>query len=89
MIKGVNKNIIVVDPPKKSSFEKIFFIVKVKSATDGSRDMITEANRLIGDSLSQRGGARKMSRAKGIGIFICGALFGGAAVGLVTLLILL
>jgi len=87
MIKGVNKNIIVVNPPKKSSFEKIFFIVKVKSAANGSRDMITEANRLIGDSLSPRGRTGGLKR--GIFIFICGALFGGAMACAVTLLILL
>ena len=81
MIRGVKKSVIVVDPPKKSSFEKIFFVMKSRQAPSGAQDMIAEANRIIGESLMARSGRGaendkgKRWAAFGVGIVI-GAILG-------------
>ena len=79
MVRGVKKSIIVVDPPRKSSFEKIFFVMKVKQTPTCSQDMLIEANRIIGNSLPT--GADKKCRGDARGRWI--AFAAGIAVGLV------
>lgn len=87
MIKGINKSIIVVDPPQKSSFEKIFFIVKAKRSASGSDDMLTEANRLIRDSLETKDKRSAVSKRKAVCIFLVGAVVGAAVTAIMLLLL--
>ena len=85
MIKGIKKNVIVVEPPRASSFEKIFFVMKVKKGSPCREDMLSEANRIIGESLpcGSRLGARRDTKtlliAFGTG-FLMGAALGILAV---------
>ena len=65
MIKGVNRSVIVVSPPKKSSFEKIFFVMKVRRRAGGEVDMLTEANKIIRDSLATGIGRSPSRRSLG------------------------
>ena len=88
MIKGVKKSIIVVDPPKKSSFEKIFFVMKVKQASDRSDDMLIEANRIIGESLISRSGRRSGGRGRRQWIAFGAGVIAGAVLGILAVLLL-
>ena len=88
MIKGIKKSIIVVAPPKKSSFEKIFFVVKPKQAPSSSREMLEEANRIVGESAFGREGFRHTVRGRQLAAFGIGFLM-GAALGMLVLLLML
>lgn len=88
MIKGVKKNIIVVAPPKKSSFEKIFFVVKPKQAPSSSREMLEEANRIVIESAFGREGFMHTARARQAAAFGIGFLM-GATIGMLILLLML
>ena len=88
MVRGVKKSIIVVDPPRKSSFEKIFFVMKVKQTPSCSQDMLVEANRIIGNSLTA--GVCKKRRGDACGRWIAFAvgIAVGSALGVIAALIL-
>ena len=87
MIKGINRNIIVVKMGRNSCFEAVFFVPK-KGGTD-KRDILCEANRIIADSDARNG---KKPRGRWIlprltwllSGFLLGA--GGAAIVCVCLL---
>ena len=84
MIRGVKKNVIVVSPPKKSSFEKIFFVMRADRVPRDSRDIITEANRLAREGISRRGEDRLFCK-KHAYIFVAGVGI-GVVLGILTLL---
>ena len=75
MIRGVKKNVIVVSPPRKSSFEKIFFVMRVKQTPRDSRDILTEANRLAREGISRKGDDRLFCK-KHAYIFLVGVAIG-------------
>ena len=50
MIKGINRNMIVVRPGKRSGFEAVLFIPRRESR--GREDLLREANRIISDSVA-------------------------------------
>lgn len=61
MLKGINRNVIVVKGNGKSRFETVYFIMK-KGCLCGKRDLIDEAEKIIGDSgyiPSNKGKSRK------------------------------
>ena len=88
MIKGVKKNIIVVAPPKKSSFEKIFFVVKPKQSPLSSQEMLEEANRIVAESTLGREGLMRTAKARQLASFGIGLLI-GATLGMLIILLVL
>ena len=84
MIRGVKKNVIVVSPPRKSSFEKIFFVMRVKQAPRDSRDILTEANRLAREGIARVSDDR-LFRKKHAYIFLVGVAV-GMILGILALL---
>jgi hypothetical protein len=49
MLKGVNRNVIVVKSDRNSRFEAVYFVMK-KSGYGNRTDILKEANGIIGDS---------------------------------------
>ena len=54
MLKGVNRNVIVVRGGRNSRFETVYFVVK-KGIASGKDDIVKEANRIIVDGNSSCG----------------------------------
>ena len=54
MLKGVNRNVIVVRGGRNSRFETVYFVVK-KGIASGKEDIVKEANRIIVDGNSSCG----------------------------------
>ena len=48
MLKGINKNVIVIHPSPKSRFDTVYFVLK-SSPHHASEDLIREANKRIKD----------------------------------------
>ena len=46
MLKGTNRNVIVVRADKRSSFDTVYFVLKKGKVREGS-DIIREANRIV------------------------------------------
>ena len=60
MIKGINKNMIVVKNTGSKYFEEAHFIIR--NGTDArERDIIKEASRIVGTVLTENGKASKPS----------------------------
>lgn len=60
MLKGINKNVIVVNTDKGSKFEAVYFVLKKGAGTERG-EILKEANRIINDSIvSKRGGKRRL-----------------------------
>ncbi len=72
MIKGTNRNVIVVRTDKDSRFESVYFVMKKNGSSDHS-DMLKEANSIICKSGMLQN--RKMLPSKGTFVFL-GALLG-------------
>ncbi|MBR6681122.1 MAG: hypothetical protein IKL59_07680 [Clostridia bacterium] len=89
MIKGVQKNVIIVEPPKKSSFEKIFFIMKVKPPGYSSQDILTEANKIIGESVFNRSNKRAVYARRNTALAFAIGFAVGAALGALAALLML
>ncbi len=61
MLKGVNRNVIVVTADANSRFESVYFVLKRGEARD-SADLLKEANRIIAESGLSRKPIRKKRR---------------------------
>ncbi|MBQ9112751.1 MAG: hypothetical protein IJY08_04135 [Clostridia bacterium] len=76
MLKGINRNVIVVRTDRKSRFEAVYFVLKKGGAADKA-DMVKEANRIISESgMTDRPRRRKVKTAL---CLICAALLGASA----------
>ena len=62
MIKGINKNMIVVKNTGSKYFEDAHFIVKTSISEPAERDLLKEATQIVGKLLSESG---KVSKPKG------------------------
>ena len=62
MIKGINKNMIVVKNTGSKYFEEAHFIVKASISEPTERDLLKEATQIVGKLLSESG---KVSKPKG------------------------
>lgn len=84
MLKGINRNVIVVRSDRGSRFEAVYFVMKKGGGGDKS-DMLKEANRIIGDS----GMSERISRpsSRGAMIFL-GAIIGAALSSLLWLTVI-
>ena len=62
MIKGINKNMIVVKNTGSRYFEEAHFIIKNGATDHSERDLVKEASRIVGTVLTESG---KVSKPKG------------------------
>ncbi len=62
MIKGINKNMIVVKNTGSRYFEEAHFIIKNGISDCSERDLVKEASKIVGTVLTENG---KMSKPKG------------------------
>lgn len=76
MLKGTNRNVIVVHTDAKSRFEAVYFVLK-KNGESKRADIVKEANKIITESGAlQKPGRRGLI----IALIAIGAALGGAAV---------
>lgn len=83
MVKGVSKQVIVVQSPEQKIFEQAIFILKEDAVREGVTDeqLLQEARRAAGEG----GASRKKHRLQGP-MWACG---GAMATGLIWLLTIL
>lgn len=88
MIKGINKNIIVVKNTGSRYFEEAHFIVKNNVSELADRDLVKEASRIVGTVLESSGKASKPKGriVKKLMAFILSFL-SGAAIGILLCLL--
>ena len=77
MLKGTNRNVMVVHTNKDSRFEAVYFVLK-KASDTYKTDIITEANRIISEGNSPR--RKRHGRLKLTLLILCSLLL-GAAIG--------
>ncbi len=88
MIKGINKNMIVVKNTGSKYFEEAHFIVKNSASDCAERDLLKEASRIVGTVLTESG---KMPKPKGrvikgiVGFLL--SFISGAAIGILLCLL--
>ena len=88
MLKGVHKRVIVVQPPRGSSFEKIFFIMKVRRSGSNAQDILREANRLVIESYGGRELRGGVIERGSLASFFAGIAV-GAVIGMLAVIILI
>lgn len=86
MLKGINRNVMVVRPHSNSPFEAVYFVIK-KDKGIYKTDMIKEANRIICEGAAPR--KPRHRKLKLTLLFICAILLGAAAAVVICLLTLL
>ena len=91
MVRGINRQIVVVKTEGSSAFEAAYFIVRTDIATPVSSrsEMMNEANRIIADNSfsKKRKNAERRARIKnGLPFFLCGGLLGMLFVGALWLI---
>ena len=87
MLKGYQRQMIVMRTEGGSLFEAAYFILRREQVGAKDSDMLQEANRLIhegGGYVARRAGER---RARRLWAFLAGMLIGGAVVLLLWVLI--
>ena len=90
MVKGCQKKTIHIKDTGSKYYEEAYFVLKpgVSEAKISSRDMISEAVRIAGESLDQ-GVPDDSKRTGGLLSFMIGLVFGGVVSAAVLLIILL
>lgn len=88
MIKGINKNMIVVKNTGSRYFEEAHFIVKNGISDRSERDLVKEASRIVGTILTESGKISKPKRRiiKGLITFLLSFIL-GAALGIMLCLL--
>ncbi len=86
MLKGVNRNVLVVRADKNSRFESVYFVMKKGNSAERA-DVIKEANRIITQS-GMTVGSGKIGRRVIVG-FLLGTVSGGFITVLVWLILTL
>ena len=88
MVKGAQKQMIVVKINDSNLFEEAYFVVR-RGASAGRLDMISEANKIVQASVARRClGRSELARAVMLAVasFFAGSLVGAMIVGFVTIL---
>lgn len=87
MVKGISRRVIVVNSPDPRVFEQAIFILRNDAADSGisSQDLVNQAVRIAKNYTRTHTGPRRRIRITPM----LGALLGGAAIGLVWLLVYL
>lgn len=78
MLKGINRNVIVVKTDPKSRFEAVYFVLKRDGITNRA-DIVKEANKIIAESGAQSKASRPNARTV---LLMLGSAALGAAVSL-------
>ncbi len=88
MIKGINKNMIVVKNTGSRYFEEAHFIIKNGFSESSERDLVKEASRIVGNVLTETGKVSKprVKIVKGLITFLLSFL-SGAALGILLCII--
>lgn len=91
MVKGISRRVIVVDSPDPRIFEQAIFIIRNEAATGGggvtSQQLVDQAVRIAKNYARTHGGTAPTAAWRG-SAWLWAAL-GGAAMGLVWLLVYL
>lgn len=87
MLKGIQKNVIVVKLTGSPCFEEAYFVTRVEKKEPKHGEMVKEANRIINESDLRRTSktGRVMKRWERMMLVLYGALGGGALVACVWL----
>ena len=85
MIKGCQREMIVMQTAESTLFESAYFILRREKRPCGTQDMLAEANRIIGagNGYFQRHSVRRL---RSLWFFLGGVLCGGAILSLLLLL---
>ncbi|MBQ7779012.1 MAG: hypothetical protein IJ404_00820 [Clostridia bacterium] len=88
MIKGINKNMIVVKNTGSRYFEEAHFIIKNCASDRSERDLVKEASKIVGTVLTENGKVSKPKRGiiKGL-ITVLLSFISGAALGILLCLL--
>ena len=84
MIKGCQREMIVMQTGDSPLFESAYFILRRQKPPRGKTDMLAEANRIIGMGSGYLQGRRRRTRC--LWLFLLGFLCGAAVLALVVLL---
>lgn len=93
MLKGVNRNVIVIKTDRDSRFETAYFILRPHSFSEREKSgAVAEAKGLLaaGEGEEKRAAARRKKLRKillGALCFVLGAVFGAGAVILIEMLL--
>ena len=73
MLRGCQKQMIVLQTPESGVFESAFFVLRPENGSVGHDDMMAEANRIIGNGTYLR---KKQRLPRGLLPFFLGLLLG-------------
>ena len=86
MLKGIQKNVMVVKLTSSPCFEWAYFVLRSERDDLRQGEMVREANRIISESDSRgRVGCRLMKKWERVMLVVWGALGGGLAVACIWL----
>ncbi len=89
MLKGAQKQMIVIRTGDSRFFDEAYFVLRRGAETGkGRRDLLAEANRILGECEGARRGSA-CRRARGIAVFLIGLVAGAVCALSVALPILL
>ena len=82
MIKGCQREMIVLQTKESPLFESAYFVLRLGYRPTAKGDMLAESNRIIGEGRSYLHKRRRYGRALPflLGLVLGGLLFGGGAV---------
>lgn len=86
MLKGCQKQLVMLKPGENSVFESAWFVLRDEKLQVSYDDMIAEANRIVSGGALPRYRRRRPVRGMLFGM-LCGALLGGGIATLVFCLI--
>lgn len=84
MLRGCQKQMIVLQTEESSVFESAFFVLRRENPPVGVDDMLAEANRIIGEGV--RAFPKKRGVLRGLLLVFLGSLLGAFGIALVFLL---
>ena len=88
MIKGAQKQMIVVRTGDSRYFDEAYFVLRreIKSRRSAHNDMLTEANRILLENGMEPTACNKRRLPRGILLFLAGILCGGLVAALICFL---
>ena len=84
MLKGCQKEMLILQTRDSTLFESAYFILRRQAPPDGRADMVAEANRIIGAVPLRRESNKRRSLPR-VFWFLAGAILGAGVVALILL----
>ena len=84
MLRGCQKQMIVLQTPESTLFESAFFVLRRDMGEAGQDDMVAEASRIVGDTHRTR--RRRRCDLRWLVPFLSGVVLGGGALALIYFL---